>query len=576
MAESIITVTPNTIDRGETSLLEWSVTNVDSIKVFANGVAIGGIGNTEFTGSRTVNPNNTTVYRVEGYREIPLPTITLTVDDSTIDVGDSTRLCWATENAVSVTINGVAQSELNSCTTISPTQTTTYTGVATNQSGNATSSVLVTVVQVTVEIIAFTSEPEYLHQDEDEVRLLWEVVDADYIEIQDESGNVLHTSSLNNSSWLHENLDLSSLDELKYTLVAYDDKGNNVSRDLVIEVVPPLVILPEIIKFESDPTYLYQDDDTIKLSWEVIKAERIEIVGEDGEILHSDINLNSEHILTGLDLTGLESVTYKLIAYNSTGQHVEESLTIEVRPVFTLLGSFFGDPAVVSSTNTETITELRWNILNAEEVRLFSTEGPIIPLVGEQEVTIYNTEISEHIRSLSPEVKQYIIPETDVISETWFRIYGFITVGGKRARGMLETKISFTRLAPILPSDIMEVGGNVTVNGNVTPIEINVNLGRDSSLLPSEILTDGILTPHTVIRDLGVETNILEAVDITAQGQLIANFVPVNLGMEEDVLDTVDISAQGELIANFVPINLGLDSSYFEPSNIIVSGEIIH
>ena len=128
-------VSPNSICRGETATLSWSVSGL------VNNISINqGIGGVGTSGTRFVSPTNTTTYTITASGEggtttrsamlgIKQPSTTsLTVDDSSIILGQSTTLRWATAgDSTSATINaGIGAVNINGLTTVSPTETITY------------------------------------------------------------------------------------------------------------------------------------------------------------------------------------------------------------------------------------------------------------------------------------------------------------------------------------------------------------------------------------------------------------------------------------------------------------------
>jgi hypothetical protein len=74
--------------------------------------------------------------------------LSFTATPSVITQGQSSQLAWNVNNAVSLTVNGIATA--GNGTNISPGATTTYTLVATNSMGSAAASVTVTVGSPTV------------------------------------------------------------------------------------------------------------------------------------------------------------------------------------------------------------------------------------------------------------------------------------------------------------------------------------------------------------------------------------------------------------------------------------------
>ena len=73
------------------------------------------------------------------------PTATISADPTTIDLGQSVVLNWRTENATTVTIDGIGQVNLNGTQTVSPSNSTNFHLTAKGDGGTAEANVRVTV-----------------------------------------------------------------------------------------------------------------------------------------------------------------------------------------------------------------------------------------------------------------------------------------------------------------------------------------------------------------------------------------------------------------------------------------------
>ncbi len=152
-----VTASPVTITRGQSSTLSWGTTNATQVSIN------NGIGNVEVDGTRTVSPLETTTYTltVVGTNNQQVTCAkTITVDQpevktprceyfnasaTTITRGNSVTLTWDTTNTNSAVINpGVGSVAVDGSTTVSPSETTTYTLTITGDN-NQTSSCTRTV-----------------------------------------------------------------------------------------------------------------------------------------------------------------------------------------------------------------------------------------------------------------------------------------------------------------------------------------------------------------------------------------------------------------------------------------------
>ncbi|MFN3692554.1 MAG: hypothetical protein ACK4SL_00465 [Candidatus Paceibacteria bacterium] len=152
-----ITASPVTITRGQSSTLSWGTTNATS--AFINN----GIGTVAVDGSTSVSPLETTTYTLTATgaeNKTVSCSKTIVVDQpevktprceyfnasaTTIKRGDNVTLTWDTTNANSAVINpGVGSVAADGSTTVSPSETTTYTLTITGDN-NQTSSCTRTV-----------------------------------------------------------------------------------------------------------------------------------------------------------------------------------------------------------------------------------------------------------------------------------------------------------------------------------------------------------------------------------------------------------------------------------------------
>ncbi len=75
----------------------------------------------------------------------PAPTANLTAEPSAIDVGQSVVLNWRTQNATSVTIDGVGEVPVNGTQTVTPSTSTNFHLTAKGEGGSTEANVRVTV-----------------------------------------------------------------------------------------------------------------------------------------------------------------------------------------------------------------------------------------------------------------------------------------------------------------------------------------------------------------------------------------------------------------------------------------------
>ena len=148
-------ISPPTIIQGQSSTLSWSISN-------ATSRSLSSVGAIAASGSTVVSPNDDTSYTISagyyGYTSnsstktlvvyVP-PVVTLSLDDSTITLGQSTVLRWATTgDATTNNIEpGIGASNLTSLQVVSPTVTTTYTATVSGLGGTDSDQITLTVLQ---------------------------------------------------------------------------------------------------------------------------------------------------------------------------------------------------------------------------------------------------------------------------------------------------------------------------------------------------------------------------------------------------------------------------------------------
>ncbi len=155
-----LTATPALIDLGSSTTLSWHATN-------ALTVAKSNFTAKDLDGSLQVTPTDTTTYSltVSGaggdvtatvtvtVAKPDAPTVTLTSDTQSVNLGDSTTLHWLSVRAVSVTSNFGTTAPSGSLQ-VTPTQETTYTINVTGLNGTASASAKITIVDTHPPVIA--------------------------------------------------------------------------------------------------------------------------------------------------------------------------------------------------------------------------------------------------------------------------------------------------------------------------------------------------------------------------------------------------------------------------------------
>lgn len=152
-----ITTTPESIQAGETALLNWAATNADTCAIEPD---IGVVG---LSGSMSVSPSETTTYAVVATGPggmdtaettlivtTPPPSVAISAEPESVHMGETTLLSWnATDAQTCVIEPDVGDVDPTGSVTVSPTETTTYTITVIGPGGSTSASVTVTMVNST-------------------------------------------------------------------------------------------------------------------------------------------------------------------------------------------------------------------------------------------------------------------------------------------------------------------------------------------------------------------------------------------------------------------------------------------
>ena len=219
---------PATITAGQSASLSWATTG-------ANTVSIGGVGtNLPVNGSQAVSPAQTTTYTLTATGADGKTTVTaqvvvtvtgstvpavqsFTVSPTNVSPGGTAQLCWNVSNATSVEISpGLGTVQSTACTTITPSQTTTYVLAATNAAGPTKASVTVSVGGV--QILSFNSDPAFSPVSGSAVVLSWTTQNATSVVI---TGTGVNAGTLPNNG----SITVYPTTNTDYTLTAYGPGG---------------------------------------------------------------------------------------------------------------------------------------------------------------------------------------------------------------------------------------------------------------------------------------------------------------------------------------------------------------
>jgi hypothetical protein len=231
------TANPTSIAAGQSSTLNWTVVNADSVTITS-------LGTVPLTGSSPVSPATTTTYTLTATRGSQSATATATVtvtssaslpriisfasNPATIDAGQSSSLSWVVENATTVTIdNTIGTVGLTGSHSVSPPSTVTYTLTASNAAGSVTATTTLTVITL-VKIVSFTATPNVVSSGSTSI-LVCQTVGAAAVNV---NGIVFHTDTAVES--------VRVIQTTTYTCTATAANGQTASAQTTVIVTGPI------------------------------------------------------------------------------------------------------------------------------------------------------------------------------------------------------------------------------------------------------------------------------------------------------------------------------------------------
>jgi hypothetical protein len=318
------TASPDTINAGQSSTLQWIITGASSISLDQ------GIGTPASADGQVVSPTQTATYTLTATNSAGFATATATVtvnqtaipvitaftaSPTTINAGQSSTLQWNITGTNSVSIDQgigtIPSSETQSGTQIvSPTTTTTYTLTATNNIGSVTASAAVSVTASAASppvITGFTASPSTINAGQSST-LQWNITGATSVSINQGIGTVSSTTGTQV---------VTPSATTTYTLTATNSAGST-TMSATVTVTASTASLPVIISFTANPSTIAAGSYST-LQWNITGATSASIDQGVGALSSS----------FGEEVSPVTTTTYTLTATNSAGS-VTASTTVTV------------------------------------------------------------------------------------------------------------------------------------------------------------------------------------------------------------------------------------------------------
>jgi hypothetical protein len=367
---SSFTATPPEIMKGSSSKLDWATNGAD--RVTLNGQDV------DKTGSTTVSPTQTTVYRLNACNaagECENATVTVTVksvpnivafkaDPSEIYAGTTSKLSWEVTNiengdTISLTngVRGTTEKVPPVITdyTVQPDKTTTYVLTACKASGECVSAQATVTVKTLPVIRVFTATPSEIYKGGSST-LNWTVENADRVTLTN-YGDVAAQSQLA----------VTPSVTTTYVLTACKASGECVSAHATITVKS----IPVILVFTATPPEIYKGESST-LKWTVENADRVTLTN------YGDVAAQSQFTVTPNATT-----TYVLTACKASGECVSAQVTVTVKLV-PVIRQFTAYPPEIDPNGISTLT---YRVDNADRVTITNYPGSLDPKLGSVNVT---------------------------------------------------------------------------------------------------------------------------------------------------------------------------------------------
>ena len=262
----------------------------------------------------------------------------------TVQAGEPVTVVWEVQNATEVEISGIGKVDATSGTsTVTLSETTTFTLTARNPKREVSQSVVVTVLTPQPRIRRFTATSMTVAKGET-VTLVWETEDADRVSI-----GSIGSVAPNGTATVTVN------EATTYVLTAANDYGE-VSATVAVSITQPRVEAPQVIRFLATPAQV-PSGGTTTLVWEVRNSDDVTItgIGQVGSSGSSDVTVN-------------ETKTFTLTARNEAGEVNATAVVTVGDSTPAKIIEFTAMPAVAKEPGDPVV--LSWSTENATQVSI--------------------------------------------------------------------------------------------------------------------------------------------------------------------------------------------------------------
>ena len=417
---------PATINRGESTALNWNYNYIKSLKVVSSDKSFD---ETSYFGSYPLSPLVTTDYIItlDNDKKIeektlkltviqPTPVISFTADKVKVGFGQPVKLNWNVADAEAVSIdNAIGNVNLSGNFSVVPTQDTTYKMSVTGYNNeNSTSRSLSIDVVNTSKVNSFTSNKTKVTVGDD-VTFNWSVNDSEGLELTP-FGTVTKTDT-------SKTVTLGSVGSFDYTLKTTSLSGLEDTSNPINVTVYGIPTIDSYKINNSDTAITVEQNDALDFTWSGSNNESYSLNGA---------TVANGHHPTVADTTG--SKNYILVGTNGAGKTIDKTISVNVVGAGAL-PSFTGP--VSSFTNAPVV--LNWSGANISNYKL-SANGSGSGVSGSQDVgtattyTVTPTSVGsfEYTVTGTNLVNKELVKSTTVAVEADPTLGGF-TVNGQSA-----------------------------------------------------------------------------------------------------------------------------------------------
>lgn len=396
----VIELAPSTINRGESTALNWNYNYIKSLKVVSSDQSFN---ETAYFGSYPLSPLKTTTYDItlDNNKKIeektlkltviqPTPVVSFTADKTKIGEGQSAKLTWNVSDAESALLENTGISGLNSSYNVSPVNDTTYklnvTGY--NNENNTSKSIAIDVVKDSA-IGSFQSDKTKVSIG-DNITFNWTTNDSEGLELIP-FGTVDKTST-------SKAVTMGTVGDFTYSLKTTSFSGmTKTSNPIAVSVYG----LPTITSYKvnnSDTSVTVEANDPLAFTWAGANNVSYDINGL--AVSNGTYTVNADAS------TGTKN--YVLTGVNGAGKPINKSISVNVVGAGNI-SSF----STVPTTFTNAPIVLNWTGTNINNYKLSGVAGSGI--TGSQDL---GTALTYTATPTSVGSLEYTLTGTNAASKT--------------------------------------------------------------------------------------------------------------------------------------------------------------